>query len=144
MAMTTNRRRIVEQLLFCAVAACLSGPVMAGKPVATIFSEVQISFAGQTSGFSGSQDSFSQSQNGGRIVMDLTTLGTPLYDPLPQIDTSGLDIASNHWEVVTKVGNRSYSFVGTCASLTYATVESGLTVRHLFLNCRDLESTAAP
>ncbi len=127
-----------SQSALCAVLLAFSASCVAGKPSVTIYSEVEISFGGQTFGFSGVEKSFSQSESGGRIVFDVTQLGTPGYVPLPQIDTSALESTGNHWEVQSNLGTRSYTYAGTCAAETYTSTESGFFVRHLYLNCRDL------
>ena len=102
-----------------------------------IFSDVEITFAGQTFGYSGVEKSFSQSATGGRIVFDVTQLSTPDYAPLPQIDTSLLEPTVNHWEIQTNVKARTYTYAGTCAAETFTTIDSGFVVHHLYLNCRD-------
>jgi hypothetical protein len=131
-------------LIGMAVLACGSANALAAKPIPTVWADVAITFGDQTYGFAGAQQQLTQAQDGGRILFDMTTLGTPQYNPLPQIDVSGLDASGNHWEVVTRVGHRSYTFSGTCASLTFSSNEGGLAVRHLYLNCRSLDSSEAP
>ena len=138
MTLAGTRRRYAATLLVCALSACLSGTALAAKPGPNAFADVQVTFGGQTFGFAGVLDTFSQSQNGGRIAFELTMLGTPGYVPLPQIDTSSLKADGNYWEVVSKLGNRSDVFAGTCASETYSSSEGGATVRHLYLNCSSL------
>ena len=122
----------------CALLLVFSTASHAGKPAPAIYSEIEITYAGQTFGFSGVEKSFSQSATGGRVVFEVTQLGTPGYAPLPQIDTSALEPTGNHWELQSNLGNRSYTYVGTCAAETFTTTESGFFVRHLYLNCRDL------
>jgi hypothetical protein len=125
-------------VLGLALAAAASG-VQAAKPVASSWADVRITYGGQTFGFSGAQTSFSQGQDGGRIVFNVNQVDTPGVESLPQIDVSSLPATGNHWEVITKVNNRSYSFIGTCASQTFTLLDpSGALIRHLFLNCRDL------
>jgi hypothetical protein len=127
--------------LLCVLAlAGVAGTALGAKPVATgTYADVQITFGGQTFEFAGVQQSFSETQDGGRVVFDLTVVGTPGFEALPAVDPTDLPAAGNHWEVVSKVNNRSYSFVGTCASLTFTAIDSsGAVVRQLFLNCRDL------
>jgi hypothetical protein len=117
----------------------------AAAPRASVYSDVRITFAGETFELLGIQTSFSESQDGGRIVFDLTTIGTSDYLPLPEIDTNTLPASGNHWEVVSKLGSHSYLFVGTCASETFSTTDSqGSVIRHMFLNCRDMSSNYAP
>lgn len=146
MGSSANRsyRRVAGTILLSAVAACFSGTVSAAKPAAAVYADVHITFGGETSVFSGPLDAFSQAQNGGRLAFQLTNLGTSDFDAVPQIDTGLLEPNGNHWEVISKVGNRSYSFVGTCASLTFSAIESGSVVRHVFLNCSDMNFTASP
>lgn len=124
----------------CALFLAFSTVSHAGKPVAAIYSDIEITFGGQTFAFSGIEKSFSQSASGGRVVFDVTQLGTPGYAPLPQIDTSTLETTGNHWQVQSNLGSRSYSYNGTCAAETFTTTESGIVVRHLYLNCRDLDT----
>jgi len=111
-----------------------------------IYSDVQITYAGQTFGFGGVQSSFNQNQDGGLIRFNVTNLDTPGYVPLPKIDTGSLQPKGNHWEVFTELGSHHvYSFVGICASTTFGTTEAtGTIVRHLYLNCSDLETAYLP
>ena len=136
-------RRFVT-LAGCAVLVCGSVNALAAKPISAEYADVQITFGGQTYGFSGLQQQFAQAQDGGRIVFEVTTLGTPAYVSVPQIDVSHLDAAGNHWEVVSTVGRRNYLFSGVCASTTFRTVESGISVRHLYLTCKSLDTSNSP
>ena len=120
----------------------LSGNALAAKGIPPIYSDVAIAFGGQVYGFAGPQQSFVQTQDGGRIVLELTTLGSPSSFPVTQIDSDALISSGNQWEVVTRIGTKNYMFSGTCSSETFNSKESGVTVRHLFLNCQDLTSTA--
>jgi hypothetical protein len=141
-----DQRRAFRIGLFAAAFCALfsSGTALAG-PKATIYSDVRITYAAQTFGFSGVQTSFTMSQDGGRVVFGVTTVDTPGYMPLPQIDTSILPEAGNHWEVVTKVGNHTYTFFGTCAAQTFTIKDAnGAWVRYVFLNCKDLTSNYVP
>jgi hypothetical protein len=123
------------------VAGMANNAAAAPPSKPSVYADVQITYAGQTFGFGGPQNSFYQNQDGGGIQFNVTTLGTPAYEPLPQIDTSSLVPAGNHWEVVTQINHRYYQFVGTCASTTFSTVDStGTVVMHLFLNCKDLQT----
>lgn len=143
MKIQTLRSRI--SILVCGLA--FAGLASAAAPSKqTIYSDVQITYAGQTFGFGGLQSSFSQSQDGGFIQFNVTNLDTPGYVPLPQIDTGSLQPKGNHWEVVTELGSHhAYSFVGICASTTFSTTDpAGTIVRHLYLNCSDLETTHLP
>jgi hypothetical protein len=125
----------------CWVAVTGVGNAVAAPPKMSIYSDVRVTFAGETFGFSGAQASFSQNQDGGRIVLDVTTISTYDYLPLPEFDTGTLSAPGNHWEVVPKLENRSYLFAGTCASQTFSTTEAnGIIVRHVFLNCKDMAS----
>ncbi len=144
MATHSRRPRRLGKLAVLAFCPAFSAISAVAKPAAVIHSEVEITFGGQTFGFSGVEKSFSQSETGGRIVFDVTQLGTPGYTPLPQIDTNALEPTGNHWEVQSNLGARSYMFVGTCANETYTTTESGLVVRHLYLNCKDLSESVSP
>ena len=111
-----------------------------------IYSDVQITYAGQTFGFAGVQSSFSQNQDGGSIQFNVTNLETPGYVPLPQVDTCSLRPKGNHWEVITQLcSHHAYSFVGICASTTFATTDAtGTIFRHLYLNCSDMDTTYLP
>jgi hypothetical protein len=131
-------------LIGLVVMACGSANALAAKPIPAVWADVAITFGDQTYGFAGAQQQFTQAQDGGRILFDMTTLGTPGYNPLPQIDVSGLGASGNRWQVVARVGHRSYTFSGTCASLTFSSKEEGVTVRHLYLNCQSLDSFESP
>lgn len=120
-----------------------TGNALAAKGISPIYSDVAIAFGGQVYGFSGPQQSFVQTQDGGRIVLELTTLGSPGNFQVTQIDSDSLTRAGNQWEVVTRIGNKNYTFSGTCSSETFNSSESGLTVRHLYLSCQDLTSNAS-
>lgn len=120
--------------------ACGAANALAAKPISNVYADVSITFGGDTYGFYGVEQQFTQTQNGGRIVFDVTTLGTPEYRPLPQIDVSHLDDTGNYWEVVTSAGRHSYMFSGICASETFSTNQSGLVVQHLYLNCKTLQT----
>ena len=135
-----NRSSIARSAIFALALACSTGAT-AAKPEPMIFSDVEITFAGQTFGFGGIEESFSQTGEGGRIVFQLTELSTPGYRPLPEVDTSVLSSHGNRWEIQTDHGKHSDVAVGTCASVAFTTVESGgIVVRHVFLNCRELET----
>ena len=97
----------------CGDYAGFSGAVFAGKPVAVTYSDINITLGSQTFSFSGAEKSFSQSATGGRIVFDLTQLGTPGYAPLPQVDTGALEPKGNHWEIQSNLGTKSYIYIGT-------------------------------
>jgi len=129
-------------LVAALLLAAASGNALAAKGIPAIYSDVAIAFGGQVYGFSGPQQSFVQTQDGGRIVLELTTLGTPANFPVTQIDSGTLDAAGNQWDVVTRIGNKNYTFSGICSSETFSSKESGVTVRHLFLSCQDLTSSA--
>jgi hypothetical protein len=146
MARQTPRRwkRHLGVLAGGAFAIGVCANALAAKPISTVFSEVAITFGGQVYGFSGAQESFAQSENGGRIVFDLTTLGSPGDIPVTEIDVNGLDPGGNHWDVVLRVGHRDYTFTGTCASETFSSMEGGMSVRHLYLTCATLTSSATP
>lgn len=121
------------------MAIACAGNAAAAPPKPGIYSDIRITFAGETFGFSGAQASFSQNQDGGRIVVDVTTISTYDYLPLPEFDTDTLSAPGNRWEVVPKLENHSYLFAGTCASQTFSTTEAnGIIVRHVFLNCKDM------
>ena len=140
---TGNWSRRLRVLACWMLAACAASAGAAPRP--SVYSDVRITFAGETFGLLGVQTSFSENQDGGRIVFDLTTIGTSDYLPLPEIDTNTLPVTGNHWEVVSKLGSHSYLFVGTCASETFSTTDSnGTVVRHMFLNCRDMSSNYTP
>lgn len=143
MGSSANHRHFGGLIMLLAFAGCLSSTAQAAKPAPAAL-EVHITFAGETTVFYGPLDSFSQAQSGSRLAFQLTNLGTSDYEAVPKIDTGLLDSSGNHWEVISKVGNRSYSFVGTCASLTFSSEDSGSVVRHLFLNCKDLSSSVGP
>jgi hypothetical protein len=133
--------------LACWLAVALANSAVAGKPQPPDFySDVRITFAGETFGLAGTQASFSISQDGGRVVFDLmNTIGTSDYLPVPEIDTETLPQGGNHWEVVAKLGRQSYVFVGICASETFSSTDATATVvRHIFLNCRDMSSYYVP
>jgi hypothetical protein len=139
MSRFSSRCRHVVRLALCICAVGFSVAAVAAKPLVPVtYSEVNITFGGQTFGFFGAENSFSQSETGGVIVFDVRQLGTPEFAPLPQVDTKTLEPKGNHWEVETNTGGHSYMFVGTCASETYTTTESGSVIRHLNLNCKDL------
>jgi hypothetical protein len=143
MKMQMSRSRI--GILVCGLV--FAGLASAAAPSKqAIYSDVQITYAGQTFGFGGVQGSFNQNQDGGFIQLNVTNLDTPGYVPLPQIDTGSLRPKGNHWEVVTQLGSHhAYSFVGICASTTFATTEAtGTITRHLYLNCSDLETASLP
>jgi hypothetical protein len=132
-------RTRLQSLVLSVVLSVVACAAYAGKPAPVLWSDVVITYAGQTFGFTGSQSSFAQSQDGGRIVFNLSQLDTPGTAELPDIDVSLLTPKGNHWDVVSKVDNHSYTFSGTCASQTFTTSDSGGNViRHLYLNCRDL------
>jgi len=138
---THQRQSLGFGVIVAAFSAFLASGSALAAPKATVYSDVQITYGGQTFGFSGVQTSFSVNQDGGRVIFNVTTVDPPGYLPLPQIDTSSLPESGNRWEVVTKVGTRSYSFAGTCASETFTTSgPSGGWIRHLFLNCKDFSS----
>jgi len=138
---TSPRQGLRFGLFVAALIASFSSGDALAAPKATVYSDVQITYGGQTFGFSGVQTLFTVNQDGGRVVFSVNTVDPPGYLPLPQIDTSSLPESGNHWEVVTKVGNRSYSFAGTCASETFTTSgPNGGWIRHLFLNCKDFTS----
>jgi hypothetical protein len=142
-ASRTWAHRLGAFACWMAMAGATAASAAAAKP--SVYCDVRITFAGETFGFSGAQSSFSQSQDGGRIVVDVTTVGTYDYLPVPEIDTTTLSASGNHWEVAPKLENHSYLFVGTCASATLNTTDStGATVRHLFLNCEDMSSSYVP
>ena len=138
----SRQRKALRLPLFVAtIAALFASQASLAAPRATIYSDVQITYAGQTFGFSGNQSYFNMNQDGGRIVFGVITVDPPGYLPLPQIDTSALPESGNRWEVVTKVGKNTYTFVGTCAAETFNAADvNGAWVRHLFLNCKDLTS----
>ena len=136
-----QRKALRLHLLVAALVVFSAPGASLAAPKATIYSDVQITYAGQTFGFSGSQTSFSINQDGGRIVFSVIAVAPPGYLPLPQIDTSELPESGNRWEVVTKVGKNTYNFIGTCAAETFTAVDvNGASVRRLFLNCKDLTS----
>jgi len=138
---TQQRTNLRRGLLIAGFAALFASGAALAAPKATVYSDVQITYGGQTFGFSGIQTAFTVNQDGGRVVFSVTTVDPPGYLPLPQIDTSSLPEAGNRWEIVTKVGTRSYSFAGTCATETFTTSgPNGGWVRHLFLNCKDFTS----
>jgi hypothetical protein len=140
-----SRRQFAAKWAIGVILLGVSAGVQAGKPVVTTtYSDVYITVGTQTFGFSGAEKSFSQSATGGRIVFDLTQLGTPGFTPSPQVDTGALEAQGNHWEIQSNLGTKSYLFVGTCASETYTTTEGSATVRHLNLNCKDLDSGVSP
>ncbi len=139
----TRRRRTVTCLKF-ALAAAFAAGTAAAKPPAAVYADVEITFAGQTFGFSGPEQSFSQSASGGRIAFDLQQLQTPGYVPLPPVDVGTLEPAGNYWIVQQNLNRGPYVFTGTCASETYTTRESGVVVRHLHLNCSEFDAGAAP
>ena len=139
MSRFSNRCRRVVRLALGAGALGFSLAAIAAKPLRpTTYSEVNITFGGQTFGFSGAEKSFSQAATGGVIVFDVRQLTAPDFAPLPQVDTKTLEPKGNHWEVETNAGGHTYMFVGTCASETYTTTEAGSVIRHLNLNCKDL------
>lgn len=142
--MTTNLFRYACSLAACAISLAVSSNALAAKANTAIYSDVSITFAGETYGFGGTQQSFAQTEDGGRIVFDLTTVGTPDYQALPQIDSSGLNARGNTWQVVTRLGHTTYTYVGTCASTTFSTVESGVSIRHLYLDCQTLGTSKTP
>jgi hypothetical protein len=122
------------------VAALMAGSAIAADPHPIIYADVRITFAGQTFESAGIQRSFDQTQDGGRIVFDIRTLGAPGYAPVPAIDASNLQPMGNRWEVSTKLHNHDDAFIGTCASQTFTEVDaSGTVIRNLFLNCSELE-----
>lgn len=140
-----NSRRLAGKSAIAAlIALAAAGAASATKPAPATYSEVLITFAGQTFGFSGPEESFSQSADGGRIVFELTQLQSPGYMPLPPVDTDTLEAHGNQWVILPKAGKRSYAFAGICASETYTTSESGVIVRHLNLNCSEFDAGAAP
>ncbi len=139
-----NSRRSAGTWATAALVAFVASGAASAKPPASTYAEVLITFGGQTFGFSGPEESFSQSADGGRIVFELTQLQTPGYDPLPPVDPNALDASGNHWVVQPNLGKRPYAFAGTCASETYTTDEAGGVVRHLNLNCSELDVDAAP
>ena len=142
MSRSFHQRQALRVGLFTAAFASLFGSGAAlAAPRAIVYADVQITYGGQTFGFSGVQTLFAINQDGGRVVFSVNTVDPPGYLPLPQIDTSSLPEAGNRWEVVTKVGNRNYSFAGTCATETFTTSgPNGGWIRHLFLNCKDFTS----
>ena len=144
MAQVKSRSCFIGRLACWAViGALVAGKGVAAKGHVDIYSDVRITFAGQTYEFSGVQQSFNESQDGGRVVFNLRVLGTPSFDPLPSFDPSGLPEDGNHWDVISRAGGHSYSFSGTCASQTFSTVDAnGVNVRHLYLNCADLQTYA--
>lgn len=130
-------------MLACVLALAGSADgAFAAKPSATnTYADVWITYAGQTFEFGGVQQTFTAGPDGGRLVFDLTVVGTPGYAALPDLDVSNLSATGNRWEVLSKVSNRSYSFIGTCAAQTFNTVDgNGDSVRELYLNCRDLQT----
>lgn len=135
----SNRSSIAKGAIF-ALAIGFSAAAAAAKPAPTIYADVEITFAGQTFGFGGIEESFSQTAEGGRIVFQVTELSTPGYVPLPQVDVGVLPAHGNQWEIQSDHGKQSDVAVGTCASATFTTVESGLVVRHVYLNCKELET----
>ena len=134
-----SRSHRISQWLMVAVAGGLPAASYAGKPAPTILSDVRITFAGQTYGFAGAEDSFTVAATGGRIVFQVRQLELPGYLPVPDVDVDTLETGGNRWVVETEFGRRSDAFVGTCASETYTTEDFGVVVRHLNLNCKDLD-----
>ena len=130
-------------LLAFVFALGISSNALAGKPNFSVYSEVAITFGGQTYSFAGLQQSYAQTQDGGRIVLELTTVGTLDYSPRPEI-AGNLEDYGNHWEVVGRVGRQTFTFTGTCASQTLSRSQSGIWVRHVFLNCTALTSDSSP
>jgi len=139
--MTRPNRTFSSQCATLALAIAFSAAAAAAKPTPMpTYSDVEITFGGQTFGFGGIEESFSQTAEGERVVLQLTDLSTPGYVPLPPVDVSTLSSHGNHWEIQTDHGKRSDVAVGTCASATVATVEFGVMVRHVYLNCSDLQT----
>ena len=138
----------IHRLRISAIAlgiAWATNAAAAGQTRPLVYSDVRITFAGSSFGLIGVQTSFSQNQDGGKITFNLTTVDTLDYSPVPQIDTAALSTTGNHWEVVSKLGKKTYTFIGTCASETYSVAsENGSLVRELFLNCQDVESNDLP
>ena len=140
----SNRRPHSARWATAAFAALVAAAAADAKPPAATMADVQITFGGQTFGFSGPEESFSQSAEGGRIVFEPTQLQKLGYTPLPDVDIDALEAHGNRWIVQPNLVKHSYAFVGTCASQTYTTTESGVIIRHLNLNCSEFDADAAP
>lgn len=139
MTCNASRPRRISRWLMVVLAAGLPAVSFAAKPGPTILSDVRITFGGQTFGFAGPEESFSQVATGGRIVFQVRQLELPGYLPVPDVDVDALEPDGNRWVIETDSGKRSDLFVGTCASETFTTEDAGVLVRHLNLNCKDVE-----
>jgi len=129
-----------RSLLGCVILAMVSAPAFAVKPgTPVVYTDVSITYAGQTFGFAGRQESFNLAQDGGSVVFDLTSLSSPEFTPLPEVDVGSLQPNGNSWKIVSKVNSKSWTYAGTCASESFTTSNGdGSITRHLYLNCRDL------
>jgi hypothetical protein len=109
----------------------------AARPAA--YADVVVTYSSQSFGFAGPLRYFEASAAGGRIGIDLISLGTPDYAPRPDIGAVQLRASSNRWQL-TGFGGRSPLMVdGTCAVESFATTQNGVTVQHVYLNCIDLD-----
>lgn len=110
----------------------------AARP-APVFADVVISYAGQSFGFAGPLRIFDVSESGGRIGLDIKSLGTPGYSPRPDIGGAELRAPGNRWKVTGFAGHAPLTIAGTCAVEAFATIESDAIVQHVYLNCVDLD-----
>src|SRR3569832_3025508 len=98
-----------SMFLAFAFASGFSANALAAKPNSALYSVVAITFGGQTYSFAGAQESYGQTQDGGRVVMELTSVCTLDYSPRPEIGAT-LAVFGNHWDVVARVGHQTFTF----------------------------------
>jgi hypothetical protein len=121
-----------------ALLAMAATKANAAKP-ASVYADIVITYAGLAFGFGGPLRYFDVSETGGRIGLDLLTLGSPNYASPPNAAPVELPLAGNRWEMVMFVGHSHETITGTCALVSFSTTEGDTQVQHIYLNCGDLD-----
>jgi hypothetical protein len=135
--MNAMRARLVFAALLLMLGAIAKAH--AGRP-APVYVDVVITFAGQTSGIVGPLRYFEMTNAGGRVALDLQSIESSTYMPLPDVDVTDLEATGNAWQILARLGHSVFAFTGTCAAESFTTIEAGAIVQHVFLNCSELET----
>jgi hypothetical protein len=130
---------IYVRLFFAAVLLIVAATKANAAKPEPVFADIVITYAGQTFGFGGPLRYFDVSETGGRIGLDLLTLGSPNYASRPNAAPVELPLAGNRWEMVMFVGHSHETITGTCAVESFAMAEGDNQVQHIYLNCVDLD-----